>query len=277
MHYIELHIGDYDKDTAHLTACEDGIYGRLLRRYYNTEAALPVNVKAVQRLVRARTREERDAVETMLSEFFTLSDDGWHNGRADREIVRYADKKAKAKRSANARWNNAPDDANAMRTHCDGNAHQAPSTNLSTESPTEGTRTARPPENDYPRFEGHDDPRPAAPNPVAPFAMALNKLGVRCTAMNPDLVAYHAAGGTVEHLLEVAGQPACAGKPAAYVARFAFRELTQPANYTLPGVRHEKPGALTAVIDHIRRRHGDGPLDLSGFSDDEPDAETLSG
>lgn len=92
MNYFELHIGDYETATAHLTACEDGIYGRLMRRYYSTEEPLPLELKAVQRLVRARTREEKEAVETILEEFFAQADDGWHHARCDAEIARYREK-----------------------------------------------------------------------------------------------------------------------------------------------------------------------------------------
>jgi len=136
MNYIELHIGDYEKATAHLTAVEDGIYGRLLRRYYDTEQPLPADLKAVQRLVRARSREEREAVETILEEFFQQDRDGWRHKRCDEEIARYQEKRAKARRSAEARWNapksdserNANASPDAMRTHTEGNAHQSPVT-----------------------------------------------------------------------------------------------------------------------------------------------------
>ncbi len=89
MNYVELHIGDYEKATSHLTACEDGIYGRLIRRYYDTESPLPLDIKALQRFVRARARDERDAVETVLVEFFIKADDGWHHKRCDEEIAKY--------------------------------------------------------------------------------------------------------------------------------------------------------------------------------------------
>jgi len=136
MNYIELHIGDYEKATAHLTAVEDGIYGRLLRRYYDTEQPLPADLKAVQRLVRARSREEREAVVTILEEFFQQDGDGWRHRRCDEEIARYQEKRAKARRSAEARWNasksgcrrNANASPDAMRTHSEGNAHQSPVT-----------------------------------------------------------------------------------------------------------------------------------------------------
>lgn len=128
MNYFELHIGDYEKATSHLTACEDGIYGRLMRRYYDTEAPLPDDLKAIQRFVRARSRDEREAVETVLSEFFVLTADGWHHKRCDEEIGRYNEKREKAKRSAEARWSHFERNANAMRTHSEGNAHQSPVT-----------------------------------------------------------------------------------------------------------------------------------------------------
>ena len=96
MNYVELHIGDYDKATAHLTACEDGIYGRLIRWYYDIEGPLPADLKAVQRHVRARSRDEKTAVETVLDEFFELRSDGWHHKRCDEEIAKYQEGQAEA-------------------------------------------------------------------------------------------------------------------------------------------------------------------------------------
>lgn len=90
MNYYEHHIGDYDKATAHLSACEDGIYCRLLRRYYDTEQPLKNDIGAIQRFVRARTREEKNSVVTVLSEFFFLGDDEcWHHRRCDSEIEKF--------------------------------------------------------------------------------------------------------------------------------------------------------------------------------------------
>lgn len=114
MNYFELHVGDYDKATAHLSACEDGIYGRLLRRYYDTEEPLCADVKALQRFVRARSKDEQQAVSTILEEFFTLADDGWHHRRCDEEIRRYREKCQKARDSVSKRW--AKRDADAMPT-----------------------------------------------------------------------------------------------------------------------------------------------------------------
>lgn len=92
MNYYEHHIGDYAEATAHLSFVEDAAYSRLIRKYYATEKALPGDLKSVQRLVAARSKEERDAVASVLAEFFDLRDDGWHQPRCDIEITRFQDK-----------------------------------------------------------------------------------------------------------------------------------------------------------------------------------------
>jgi uncharacterized protein YdaU (DUF1376 family) len=92
MHHYPHHIGDYRTHTAHLTMIEDGAYRRLLDIYYMNENSLPADVVAVQRIVSARSKSEREAVETVLREFFTLQADGWHQSRADEEIAIYREK-----------------------------------------------------------------------------------------------------------------------------------------------------------------------------------------
>lgn len=104
MNYYEHHIGDYAEATSHLTFVEDAAYSRLIRKYYATEKPLPSDVKHVQRLINARTRDERNAVALVLNEFFILKDDGWHQARCDHEVARFKDKQTKAKRSAETRW-----------------------------------------------------------------------------------------------------------------------------------------------------------------------------
>jgi uncharacterized protein YdaU (DUF1376 family) len=148
MNYYEHHIGDYAEATAHLTFIEDATYTRLIRKYYATEKPLPIDVKLVQRLINARSKEEKNSVISVLNEFFTLTDDGWRQERCDHEIARFKDKQIKARRSAEGRWQafqsddlrqeNEPHNAcvriaNAMRTQCSPDTkHQTPVTNLHT-------------------------------------------------------------------------------------------------------------------------------------------------
>ncbi|MBU3611010.1 YdaU family protein [Polynucleobacter wuianus] len=148
MNYYEHHIGDYAEATAHLTFIEDATYSRLIRKYYATEKPLPMDVKLLQRLINARSKEEKNAVVSILNEFFTLTDEGWRQDRCDHEIARFKDKQLKARRSAEGRWQSFPADepasenpsnnacvrnATAMRTHCSPDTkHQSPVTNLHT-------------------------------------------------------------------------------------------------------------------------------------------------
>lgn len=90
MNYYERHLGDYAKDTAHLTMLEHGAYNLLLDRYYATESGIPAD--QAHRLARARTREEKDAVDNILAEFFELVDGVWRNHRAEEEIMAYMGK-----------------------------------------------------------------------------------------------------------------------------------------------------------------------------------------
>lgn len=125
MNYYERHIGDYLKDTAHLSLLEHGIYTRLLDVYYTREGALPD--AQIARLVGARSNTELAALRAVLAEFFVQEDAGdWVQQRCEREIARFQDKQSKAKASANARWSQSGRNANAspdaMRTHSEGNA-----------------------------------------------------------------------------------------------------------------------------------------------------------
>jgi uncharacterized protein YdaU (DUF1376 family) len=86
VNYYTRHIGDYLKDTAHLTLLEHGVYARLLDVYYTRET--PFAPGEATRLVGARTKEEKAAVDAVLAEFFVEG----RQSRCDREIERYQTK-----------------------------------------------------------------------------------------------------------------------------------------------------------------------------------------
>lgn len=137
MNYYSHNIGDYAQATMHLSLIEDAIYSRLLRRYYAEEAPIVDDVQQVCRWVGARSEEEREAVNLVLREFFSLEEGYWHNKRANEEIAAYQSKSAKAASSAAKRWGSNANpkqtecegNANAMPTHTEGNANQEPITN----------------------------------------------------------------------------------------------------------------------------------------------------
>lgn len=97
MNYYPRHIGDYIRDTAHLSALEDCAYTRLLDLYYMRELPIPADVDQAARIARMRSDDERDAVVAVLNEFFTLKADGWHQKRADGEIKIANEKRQKAR------------------------------------------------------------------------------------------------------------------------------------------------------------------------------------
>lgn len=126
MHYYQFNIGDYAAHTAHLDEIEDLAYRRMLDYCYLNECGLPETVEEIARVIRMRTHCERIA--TVLLEFFVLhSDNTYRHKRVEKEIEAFREKSKKAAESARKRWKN--DDANALRTHCEGNANHKPITN----------------------------------------------------------------------------------------------------------------------------------------------------
>ena len=105
MNYYEHHLGDYLRDTAHLSMVEDGAYRRLLDAYYIRETPLPLASRELHRLVRAAAKQDRQAVDVVLREFFIETAGGWVHRRCDREIARFQDKQRKAKACSGAATN----------------------------------------------------------------------------------------------------------------------------------------------------------------------------
>ncbi|CAB4126104.1 Protein of unknown function DUF1376 [uncultured Caudovirales phage] len=171
MNYYPFHIGDYVSATRHLSWEEDAAYRRLLDCYYLTERPLPVEFKAVCRLVLAHTEAQREAVDTVLEEFFELTDDGWRSARADAEIDAMREKQQKQRDKANKRWavpqpvadqntampRHGEVDAAASQTH----AMAMPPTPTPTPTPKEEEKVAEPrksaaPPTPPPDFDGRN-------------------------------------------------------------------------------------------------------------------------
>ena len=85
MNWFKLYIGDYQRDTAHLSITEHGAYQLMLQHYYATERPLPAG-KALHRMLRAQDKAERDAIDTVAAQFWTETPAGLVNHRADVEI-----------------------------------------------------------------------------------------------------------------------------------------------------------------------------------------------
>ena len=106
------HLGDYARDTGHLTTYEHGVYTLLLDRFYATEK--PFGEREAMQLCRPANGRDRDRIRRILNDFFILTASGYVNARAMKEMEKVHEKQAKAKQSAQARW---------MRTHSERNAN----------------------------------------------------------------------------------------------------------------------------------------------------------
>ena len=68
MNYFRFHIGDYTKKTEHLSITEHGVYMLMMKAFYGSERPLPTGAK-LYRLLRAETKVERAAVDSVVAEF----------------------------------------------------------------------------------------------------------------------------------------------------------------------------------------------------------------
>ena len=100
MHYYQFNIGDYLSHTKHLDLMEDLAYRRLLDLYYLHERPLNSGIASVARQIGMRDHENE--VKSVLEEFFHLSEDGWINDRANKEIKHFHSKIDQASRAGKA-------------------------------------------------------------------------------------------------------------------------------------------------------------------------------
>ena len=87
MNYYSRFPGDYARVTATLSLAEHGAYTLLLDTYYGNESPLPSDKRSLYRICRAMEKEDKEAVDSIIKQFFFKGEDGLlHNKRADEEI-----------------------------------------------------------------------------------------------------------------------------------------------------------------------------------------------
>ena len=97
MNFYKHYIGDYQRDTGHLTLTEHGAYRLMLDAYYATGKPLPSDRKALYRLLRAAGATEKKAIDSVASQFWETAGNGLVNRRAALEIEK-AEKQAEVNR-----------------------------------------------------------------------------------------------------------------------------------------------------------------------------------
>jgi uncharacterized protein YdaU (DUF1376 family) len=100
MYYYQFNIGDYASHTQRLSLLEDLAYRRLLDEYYLHERPFNGGLTSVARQIGMRDHENE--VKFVLESFFRLTDDGWINVRADKEIAHFKGKIEQASKAGKA-------------------------------------------------------------------------------------------------------------------------------------------------------------------------------
>lgn len=126
MYYYQHHIGDYRKDTQHLTLLEHGVYRQLLDLYYTQEKPLSLDHTHNMRLICVRNADAQEAYQNVIKDFFIETDYGFYHKRCDDEIKKFSEKSKKSSLAANKRWSN---NANDMRTHTERKPNGIPTKN----------------------------------------------------------------------------------------------------------------------------------------------------
>lgn len=121
MHYYDFNIGDYRRDTYHLTPMEHYIYRTLLDWQYLEEVAIPNEKHVLFKKLRITENEENE-LENVLREFFFLDENGWKNRRVFEQIEKIntvSRKKSEAGKLGGRPKNNNPK-ANEKQKKADG-------------------------------------------------------------------------------------------------------------------------------------------------------------
>jgi uncharacterized protein YdaU (DUF1376 family) len=135
MHYYQFNVGDYRRDTSHLSLTEHGIYRMLLDTYYLNDGPIDADDAKLMRTHCVRTADEVQAYKNVINDYFELRDGQYFHRGCDKVLGQIFEKSDKARQSAMARWNKksnknkaetrheCDNDANALRTHSESSAN----------------------------------------------------------------------------------------------------------------------------------------------------------
>lgn len=249
MNFFKLYIGDYQRDTAHLSITEHGAYMLMLQHYYATEKPLPAG-KALHRMLRAQDKAERNAIDAVASQFWRETPDGLVNERADVEITKASAQAetnraiAQAREAKRKASREQHDDSTNRVTNDQPNHSHSQTPDLKTKGAATSTEVARDPDT-----SGHE---PTAPGIVC---RAMKAKGV--TDVNPGhplLLQLIAQGATVPEFEGAALDAAQRGKGFAYAMAALQGRRKDAATVKLdgPAPKAEAPG-LSPDVAATRR------------------------
>lgn len=274
MNFYKHHIGDYAAATAHLSWDEDMAYTRLLRWYYQHEKPIPADQRAVYRLARASSKQQREAVDAVLGEFFTLEEDGYHQKRCDEELERAnaqaeanrkvaAEREERRRQAREASTNRASTGNESSNESCNPPEHESLRSREPSQTPDSRRQT---PDKSFSPESAQGEPqapaaraRPAAPpTPIDPTAAGRASLAMRRGGLlqtnpsHPSLLAAIAEGATEDAWEHTAREAVASGKGFAWViATVRGRLADAAANPT--GATHAPghPGGRPSLADRV--------------------------
>jgi uncharacterized protein YdaU (DUF1376 family) len=95
--FYPRYIGDYQRDTGDLTLAQHGAYCLLLDHFYAQSATVPLNRVGLYRLLRAKTKWDKRAIDFVLEKFFTVENGMLRHKRAELELARISERGDRAR------------------------------------------------------------------------------------------------------------------------------------------------------------------------------------
>ncbi len=91
MHFYPHNIGDFNNATRHLTRVERSVYRDAIDLYYDSESVLTLDISKLAKRLLCHSDDEIQALKSILSEYFTMTEEGYRHERCEIEIKKYRD------------------------------------------------------------------------------------------------------------------------------------------------------------------------------------------
>lgn len=203
MNFYKRYIGDFQRDTGHLSLSEFGAYDRLLDHYYATEIPLPNDIDACCRIARAMSKDERKAVAFILSQYFKKTDDGYIQKRVEKELLE-AQQKIESNRTNGLKGGRPKGSKNKTEEKPSGFSEltqSEPNKNLNQSQNQNILTTIERGSNVY----CGEEPKTTPPTKIGEICQALVRIGLPpFNQSNPKFIKLVEAGATVDEFEQTA-------------------------------------------------------------------------
>jgi uncharacterized protein YdaU (DUF1376 family) len=223
VNFFKLYIGDYMRDTGTLTVAEHGAYVLMLMHHYATERPLPTG-RELHRLLRAESKAEREAIDSVSRRFWRELPQGLVNDRASAEMRR-AEHQRDVNRSV-GRLGGRP-----KRKETESVTESEPNSNPNQTPDTRHQTNTNPP---YPPCPPLPDEPQQAQTAAGRACMLMRSAGLPdANPGHPTLRALIEAGAQEEEFRSAAAEAAQRGKPFAYALKVLVRRREEAAALVL--------------------------------------------